>query len=189
MTSPPKPYKGHTHDYTVSDAADTLAGYEEFTNWPKDHEAINYKSGGQMTLESMIQQDRSFWNNLPIAADDDDDFSGLMTLRNTMPAKSAQLTFEDLKKAMDEFPTMDEELFARQQRVLLNQNKWANLIACELGAGGRSQRIKDIFMFVRLGADFDVYSRNVGLNFYNWPSPRFVWLRRQLYKATIGRKV
>lgn len=117
-----------------------------------------------------------------------DEFGGLLTLCNTTPAMSSKLAFADLKKFMDDFPSMAEESLAKQERVLMNQQRWENMIVCERGSGN-SQRIRDMIYYMRLGADFDLYSRNVGMNYFDLIArPRFVKLRRRLYKATIGQK-
>ncbi len=152
----------------------------------EEFERATPKPGQKLVL------DVTDWDKLPIAADDPDDFSGLMTLcdvtpmANTVPNKSAQLTYEDLVKAMDEFPTMAEESLARQERVMLNIDKWQHMIACEPRAAGKTQRLRDMFLYMNIGADFHQYSRNVGLGFFDSmivQGPRFMNLRRRLYAA------
>ena len=160
MTMSEKKIKGYTHHYTVLDESNTRKAFKAL--YPE-----------------VLDIPKS------------DDFLGLMTLCNTTPTESAELTHEDLVKVMDEFPTMAEESFARQQRGILNQSRWENMIITEPRSCGKTQRMKDMIMYMRLGANFDLYSRNVGhgFNFNNflW-GPRFMKLRRRLYKLTIGKK-
>lgn len=113
---------------------------------------------------------------------EDDEFAGLMTMSNSVPARSAELTIEDLIKAMDEFPKYADEQMAKHEEFILNQDRWQQMIMNDHRAG-RTDRMNDLLMSMRLGLD--------PIQGYGYPqcfldelkTPRFRRLRKRLYKA------
>jgi hypothetical protein len=121
--------------------------------------------------------------------DEDNPFAGLMTMSNTIPTKSAKLTIDDLINAVEEFPKYVDEQMAKHEEFILNQDRWQHVILTERPPG-KSERMKQLLMNMRLGVPC-----SIPLSTYPYcimdeigKPPRFMWLRKRLFKLTIGAK-